>query len=334
MNISKRLFFYLKSLNIYLHYKLGDYKPFLAIIVPTKKCNLNCKYCIESGKQQKSLTKNHMLTLIDDLYSLSVSTISFSGGEPLLYPDLIEIAEYAQKKGFFVNLNTNGTLINELNAKRITNAFDTVRISLDGLEKSHDTVSGVKGTYNKVIKGIDYLTSEKKRKAKIGLNFVATRDNQKYIKEFVKEFENKVDFISFLPRFSFNPNCHIKTSKLTNETKYMQKYLQTNKKSGNTPAFMDKISLKFSKQNCDAGKLYFSIFPGGKVVICPFYRKFYGNLKKESIKHIYSRMKKEKNLGCNGCYATCTTEISRVFRLKPIELLREIPKLIKIFKIW
>lgn len=334
MDISKRLLFYLKSINVYLHYKTRNYRPFLAIIVPTKKCNLNCMYCIESGKQGKSLTKKHLLSVIDDLYSLGVPVISFSGGEPLLYPNLIEIAKYAKKKRFFVNLNTNGTLINKTNARKIVNSFDTIRISLDGIGDLHDRISGVKGAYKKIIRGISYLTSEEKRKAKIGINFVVTKTNQEDVKEFVKEFKNKVDFISLLPEFSFNQDCRVRPKKLTSEIKSIQKDLQTNMKSGNTPIFMDKISLKFSKQNCDAGKLYFTIFPGGSVFICPFYLKFYGSLRKENIKRIYNRMRKEKNFDCKGCYATCTTEISRVFRLNPLTLLKQTPKLIKTFKTW
>lgn len=334
MITSKRILFYLKTLNVYLHYKIGFYKPFLVIIVPTKKCNLNCKYCTENQKHtRRSLTKRQMLSVIDELHDLGAPLISFSGGEPLLYPHLFEIAEYAQKRGFFINLNTNGTLINKRNAKKIANFFDTVRISLDGLNALHDRISGVKGAYHKVVRNIDYLVSEKKRKAKIGINFVLMEDNQRYAKDFVEEFKNKVDFISFLPRFSFDQNCKKTLQKLPNNIKSVQKALQKDMKSGNTSDFMNRVSLKFSKGNCDAGKLYFTIFFGGGVSICPFYVKFYGDLKKHSLRQIYNRMKKEKNLDCNGCYATCTTEISRIFRLKSFVLLKNIPELIQTFRI-
>jgi len=334
MKLSKKISFYSRSLNIYLHYKFKNYKPFLVVLILTKKCNLNCKYCTENKKQASNpLTKEEWLSVIDDLHTLGVPLLSFSGGEPLLHPHLLEIARYAKKKGFMLNLNTNGTLITKRNAKEIVNSFDTIRVSLNGIGSLHDEISGISGTYKKVVRGISCLTSQKKGKTKMGINFVVTKTNEKHAKELAKDFKNKVGFITFLPQFSFIQDCYIKPKKLSHEVKSVQRHLHADMKSGNTPAFINNVSLKFSKQNCDAGKLYFQIFPGGGVSICPFYTKRFGFLKKHSIIQIYKKIKKEKNVKCNGCYATCTTEVSRVFRKNPVSLIKEFPKLTKTFKI-
>uniref|UniRef100_UPI0013DA8F43 radical SAM protein n=2 Tax=Gammaproteobacteria TaxID=1236 RepID=UPI0013DA8F43 len=69
---------------------------------------------------------------IDDLRAAGVRVLILSGGEPLMHPDLFEIAAHACQAGMFVALSSNGTLIDEGNIQRVAEArFDYVGISLD-----------------------------------------------------------------------------------------------------------------------------------------------------------------------------------------------------------
>ena len=62
--------------------------PVLAHIIPIRRCNLSCTYCNEFDDFSKPVPTDEMLRRIDLLADLGTSIISFSGGEPLLHPDL------------------------------------------------------------------------------------------------------------------------------------------------------------------------------------------------------------------------------------------------------
>jgi MoaA/NifB/PqqE/SkfB family radical SAM enzyme len=79
----------------------------------TPRCNLKCVHCYVAhcNWPHDILTFDEICKIIDDLVKQGCLWISFTGGEPLLRPDFIDIYTYAKKKGLFVVLLTNGTLI-------------------------------------------------------------------------------------------------------------------------------------------------------------------------------------------------------------------------------
>jgi len=124
----------------------------------TSQCNLKCRHCYieatESAKENEMTTQEGM-DFIDDLAEMKVPVLMFSGGEPLVRPDLFELASYAVEKGLRIVLSTNGTLIDECTAKMIKEAgFQYVGISIDGCEAVHDDFRGEKGAFAAAIAGI------------------------------------------------------------------------------------------------------------------------------------------------------------------------------------
>jgi len=336
--LSKKFWFYLKTANVYLHYKLKRYIPFIVIITPTRRCNLKCEYCRDwKDKNRQDIKISKLYSLVDEIDKLAIPFISFTGGEPLLIKNIEDVAAYASRKNIIVNLNTNGTLIDRKRADKIAKSFDFIRLSLDGLEKVHDKISGIKGTYKKVIEALEYLTSVPNKTAKIGINYVLNKDNRKNLKKFNEIFKDKVDFISFIPEFSF---CHHYKHRLnvTKEVIDNYKYLESVKKSGNTRDFIKKFDLDYSRNICDAGKLYLIIMSRGNIYACPFLpEKDYLNFRLGSIykNSLYDILKNKQNIKfsnfCYGCHTICTTEISRIFRMSPFELLKNFFYLKKIY---
>jgi len=338
--LSQNISFYLRTLNSYIHYKSKRYIPFLVIINPTTLCNLNCKYCSSHNNNPHKMGIDNLFRIVDDVSRLGTASISISGGEPLLVKRIEEAGIYARKKKLRANLNTNGTLIDEKRAFRIANSFDSVRISLNGFEKTHDKISGVKGTYKRVLKTLDYLTAAPHRHAKIGINFVLTQYNKHDASEFCRQFKDKVDFISFLPEFSFVQNQHQKFSKPGLDIYALAEQLNMKGKSGNTKQFIVNGKLDYTKKICDAGKLYISIHPNGKIYACPFVSEenmsnyFLGSVYADGIANSLKNVKKTYfSDGCIGCYATCSTEISRIFRMQPYELIKNFQYLKKTYHI-
>src|SRR3979411_853663 len=73
--------------------------PILAHIIPTRRCNLSCTYCNEYDDFSKPVPTEEMKRRIDHLGRLRTSIISFSGGEPLLHPDLDELIGHIRSHG-------------------------------------------------------------------------------------------------------------------------------------------------------------------------------------------------------------------------------------------
>ena len=153
-----------------------DKKPVVVWNI-TRACNLRCMHCYANAKDGSDdrITHSDAKRIIDDLSDFGVPVLLFSGGEPLLREDIIELIRYAVKKGIRAVLSTNGTLITEDMAERLRDAgISYVGISLDGLEEINDRFRGVKGAFKKAMEGIENC---KKKGIKVGLRFTINRFN-------------------------------------------------------------------------------------------------------------------------------------------------------------
>jgi heme d1 biosynthesis radical SAM protein NirJ len=160
-----------------------------------RRCNLRCRHCYSSSLDidfEHELSYQQVINTIDDLKVAKVPVIIFSGGEPLLRPDIFDIVAYAKKLNFYVALSTNGTLINESNIDKIAQAnFDYVGISIDGLATYHDNFRRVDGCFEQSMHAI---TLCKKAGIKVGMRLCLTQDNAHELPQILELMEhNQVD---------------------------------------------------------------------------------------------------------------------------------------------
>lgn len=144
----------------------------------TQRCNLKCVHCYAHSKDidyKNELTTEEGKKLIDDLADFGSPVILFSGGEPLMRKDLLELISYAKSKGRRAVISTNGTLITEEIAKKLK-AVDLsyVGISLDGIEITNDKFRGLDGAFNAALKGLRNCRAEG---IKVGLRFTISKHN-------------------------------------------------------------------------------------------------------------------------------------------------------------
>lgn len=143
-----------------------------------RRCNLTCKHCYALSADHDyagELSTGEVFTVMDDLKAYRVPVLILSGGEPLLRPDLFEIAARAKAQRFYVGLSTNGTLIDEAMAERVDAAgFNYVGISLDGLAETHDRFRRMQGAFDKSLAAVRLLSA---RGVKVGLRFTMTALN-------------------------------------------------------------------------------------------------------------------------------------------------------------
>ena len=123
----------------------------------TDRCNLSCTHCYSrSGPGCGSgdeLTTAEARTFIDDLAASNVPLVIFTGGEPLVRPDIWELAEYSRENGIKTALSTNGTLITDEVAKKIKRSgIEYAGISLDGATAAtHDRFRNTPGAFDQAV---------------------------------------------------------------------------------------------------------------------------------------------------------------------------------------
>lgn len=112
----------------------SPYRPILAQIVPTRRCNLSCAYCNEYDKVSSPVPTDTMLKRIDRLAAFGTLNVDLSGGEPLLHPDLDAIIRRIRGHGMFAGLLTNGYLLTPARIERLNRAgLDRLQISIDNV---------------------------------------------------------------------------------------------------------------------------------------------------------------------------------------------------------
>ncbi len=155
----------------------ADKKPVVVWNV-TRRCNLKCVHCYSHSEDRDysgELTYEQGVELLDDLSSFGVPVILFSGGEPLIRPDLLDLMRHATSRGMRAVISTNGTLIDTRMARSLKEVgLSYVGISLDGLQKTHDEFRRIPGTYARVMRAINNC---KEQGLKVGLRFTINKRN-------------------------------------------------------------------------------------------------------------------------------------------------------------
>jgi len=174
----------------------ADKKP-VVVWNTTRRCNLYCMHCYSDSRNREypgELTTEDGLRIIDDVARFGAPTMIFSGGEPLMRPDIFQLAAHASRRGLRCVLSTNGTFISEAVAERIRDTgFVYVGISLDGLRQVHDKVRGKRGAFDAALAGIRRCRDHG---VKVGVRFTLHRKNADQLPEVLDLLESED-----IPRF-------------------------------------------------------------------------------------------------------------------------------------
>ena len=149
-----------------------------------RRCNLKCVHCYSHSQNREysgELTTEEGRALLEDLARFGSPVILFSGGEPLLRRDLLELAQLAKDLGMRAVISTNGTLITKRLAGELKKVgLSYVGVSLDGMEETNDRFRGVEGAFRAALKGIRNC---QEAGIKVGLRFTINRRNARDIPE-------------------------------------------------------------------------------------------------------------------------------------------------------
>ncbi|MHC4169888.1 MAG: radical SAM protein, partial [Planctomycetota bacterium] len=169
----------------------------------TRACNLKCVHCYNdsSTRANDEVSTDEAKKVLDGLVEFGVPSVLFSGGEPLMRPDLFELIEYASGRGLRTVISTNGTLIKADMAKKLKDyGVSYVGISLDGIGEINDKFRGVAGAFDDAVQGIKNCQDAGVR---IGLRLTLTKKNVQDLESLFGFFESenieRACFYHFVP---------------------------------------------------------------------------------------------------------------------------------------
>lgn len=97
-------------------------------------CNFRCRQCFSKFGTEKLLPVKDWEKIVDNcIAGTDVTEFNIAGGEPMLYPGLVELVQYIRDKGVKVSLITNGSLMNEEWIKNCAGMFETIGFSVDSI---------------------------------------------------------------------------------------------------------------------------------------------------------------------------------------------------------
>lgn len=152
----------------------------------TNACNLNCDFCIKNERQVKFLTLNEFEIILDKLTNVTKYLYFHILGEPLLHPNINEFINMANTKGFYVNITTNGYLMNNLKEKNIRQ----LNISLHSYNEKYNV--SLNDYLSAIFAKIDKL-SNTYISLRLWVKNKYTQDILKYINNKYKKNINKLD---------------------------------------------------------------------------------------------------------------------------------------------
>lgn len=176
-------------------------------------CNEKCRFCyylksVKAKRRDKDLSTREAKKIIDFIYSKGIKILDFTGGEPTIRKDFIELVDYAKKKGFeHICLITNGIALSNMDyVKKLTDAgVDDFLISIEGPNADiQDNITGFKGSFELLRKAIENINELKKLKdIRTRSNTTICGLNYDKVQEFLKllhplGFET-INFILFNP---------------------------------------------------------------------------------------------------------------------------------------
>lgn len=267
----------------------------------TAACNLRCRHCYRDAGQRdpRELTTDEGLALLGEIAAAGFKIIIFSGGEPLLRPDIYELIARARSLGLRPVCGTNGTLLTPAVAQKLKAAGLTAAgISLDSLAAAtHDELRGVPGAWQAAVDGMAAC-----REAGLPFQIHTTvfdwNDGEiEALTDFAVRQQARAHHVFFLVPTGRGKDVAAEAlarnryERLLHRIIAKQRTVSIELKPTCAPQFMrvarqEGLAMRFTK-GCLAGTAYCCITPWGDVHPCPYLYLKVGNVRQEPFSAIW-----------------------------------------------
>jgi len=277
----------------------------------TYNCNLRCKMCPFWKRTSKDSSIEQEKAILRQIYDSGACAIAFEGGEPLLRDDLVEILAFSRSLPLHTSLITNGTLLESRIDEIAQYINGVIYVSLDGLEKTHDTIRGVSGCFRKAVRGI----MASRGRVPVTINTTIMAENIHEIEDLVKLAKELDTRISVAVAYAyFNAKA---SAPARHEVRELAGKLAEMKKKGypliNSPSYF-KVIAKEKNWTCKPWALI-NVSPEGYLVLPCYVRNEYASsvsVFETSIKTAISGFDWKEIQNCQNCSLHCYMEPSMV----------------------
>jgi radical SAM protein with 4Fe4S-binding SPASM domain len=166
--------------------------PLRVIWELTYRCNFKCRHCYlpQSYRKKGELKTKEIFSILDQLKDIGCFYLGFTGGEPFMRKDILDILWYAKRCGLQIIIYTNGSLIDENIAKEIARLQpNKVDITIPAMTKdTFERITKMAGSHEKVFKAIEFL---KKGAVNLGFKTCLLKGNENQIKD-IRDFSSSL----------------------------------------------------------------------------------------------------------------------------------------------
>lgn len=267
---------------------IGLFGPRLIELTLTNRCQCRCIHCYDRADTPVSpcdeLTTDEVLSVLEQSVSLGCSEVCFTGGEPTLRDDLLDLISFARKIRLIPKMNTNGLLLTREMVGKLKDAgLSWCSISIDSTDtKMHDQLRGYPGCYEKATEGLSELVRQG-IPASITTYAKRERINSGDLTKIIKMGHDfKVETVRILFPVPMGGFRNAQQEVLTlEERETVRQYLKDPIVTMEAPS---------ERTCCTAAVTKINILPDGKATPCVFVPLSYGNIRKETLKQIWNRM--------------------------------------------
>lgn len=299
----------------------------------TYACNFRCSYCNcwSMANPREELDTLQALKVIRELGEAKVWLLIFTGGEPLIRPDLDQLIKEAKTFGMNVSINTNGSMLSQKAEMLIGAGVDSLTVTAEStVPKIHDKVRNFPGAFNKLSEGIERLKHLRKgKKPRINVRMDITKENYREVKPYIEFWRRKVDSVILQPIHQTEKTEKYKSTEnmrfsKKDETEFKKYFDEINKYKNfsniyyrEIPTFFFDPDSLYRKYRCFAGYIFGQIDPYGNVYSCTEYIKKFGNLRDRSFMEIWNgetaknfrKIIRDRKFTCK-CWYYCTGPVN------------------------
>lgn len=281
----------------------------------TNACDLHCKHCYDRSNR-RALGLDQSMAILDDLYEFCRNRhvsgqVSFSGGNPLLYPYFLEVYHAAVERGFSVAILGNPTSQERMQELLAIARPVFFQVSLEGLPEHNDTIRG-QGHFNRVM---EFLKVLRDLDIYSMVMLTLTRDNMAHVLPLADTLKDRVDLFTFNRLSMVGEGANLV---LPGRDQYAD-FLEAYTKAAETNPV---ISLKDNLLNivryqrgldlfggctghgCGAAFNFLCLLPDGEVHACRKFPSLLGNILTQSIGKIYdSSLASRYRSGSAACWS-------------------------------
>jgi selenobiotic family peptide radical SAM maturase len=306
----------------------------------TQACDLHCRHCYDRS-ERSPMRFDQAIRILDDLHAFCknkrvMGAVSFTGGNPLLYPHFIELYRAASERGFALSILGNPTSEKKLEEILAVRKPTHFQVSLEGLPEHNDFIRG-EGHFARITRFLELL-----RKYRIFsmVMLTLTRDNMDQVLPLAERL------CGFADRFHFNrlsmvgEGANLKLPEKTEYRKFLEQYLEEAERNPILGLKDNLINiLRYEKgldlfggcsgYGCGAAFNFLAVLPDGEVHACRKFPSPIGNIFSRSIEEIYDSEKAVRYRSgsssciscairpvCGGCFASAYSHNLNIFEEK------------------